>query len=174
MRKSFILMKRHLFCAVAAAILFAVLPLEAQIRGFRQEQLKEWEFSKDGSSWETVAVPHSYNAEDGHSPYYYRGKATYRCDLRINDVKKTHYIFFEGAAQAAVVKVNGEQVASHKGGYTPFSVNISEALQKGVNRLEVVCDNSEDVEMIPVSSDFNKNGGLHNPVWLLVMDDVYF
>ena len=85
MRKSFILMKRHLFCVVIAAILFSALPSEAQIRGFRQEQLKEWEFSKDGSNWETVAVPHSYNAEDGHSPYYYRGKATYRCDLRITD-----------------------------------------------------------------------------------------
>lgn len=108
-------MKRHLFCVVIAAILFSALPSEAQIRGFRQEQLKEWEFSKDGSNWETVAVPHSYNAEDGHSPYYYRGKATYRCDLRITDVKKTYYLFFEGAAQAAVVKVNGEQVAGPQG-----------------------------------------------------------
>jgi len=173
MSKSFILMKRHFIFTVLAVVLFATLPMEAQIRGFRQEQLKEWEFSKDGSDWQTVAVPHSYNAEDGHSPYYYRGKATYRCDLRITDVKKTHYVFFEGAAQAAVVKVNGEQVAIHKGGYTPFSVNITEALRKGVNRLEVICDNSEDVEMAPVTSDFNKNGGLHNPVWLLVMEDVY-
>lgn len=167
-------MKRHFLCAVVAAILFSVLPVGAQIRGFRQEPLKEWEFSKDGSSWESVSVPHSYNAEDGHSPYYYRGKATYRCDLRINDLKKNYYVLFEGAAQAAVVMVNGEQVAAHKGGYTPFTVNITEAVRKGVNRLEVVCDNTEDVEMAPVTSDFNKNGGLHNPVWLLVMDDIYF
>ncbi len=173
MSKSVILMRKHFLCAVFAAILFSAFPVEAQIRGFRQEQLKEWEFSKDGSDWETVEVPHSYNAEDGHSPYYYRGKATYRCDLRINDLKKAYHVFFEGAAQAAVVKVNGEQVAVHKGGYTPFSVNVTEALRKGVNRLEVVCDNSEDVEMAPVTSDFNKNGGLHNPVWLLVMEDVY-
>ena len=173
MIKSIISMKRHLLCAVVAAMFFSVLPMGAQIRGFRQEQLKEWEFSKDGSTWQTVQVPHSYNAEDGHSPYYYRGKATYRCDLRITDIKKTHYLFFEGAAQAAVVKVNGEQVAIHKGGYTPFSVNITETLTKGVNRLEVICDNTEDVQMAPVTSDFNKNGGLHNPVWLLVMEDVY-
>ena len=166
-------MKRHFLCAVLAAVLFPVLPVEAQIRGFRQEQLKEWEFSKDGSSWEAVAVPHSYNAEDGHSQHYYRGKATYRCDLRINDMKKNYYLLFEGAAQAAVVSVNGEQVAAHKGGYTPFTVNITEAVRKGVNKLEVVCDNTEDVAMAPVTSDFNKNGGLHNPVWLLVMDDVY-
>ena len=47
-------------------------------------------------------------------------------------------------------------------------------MTRGVNRVEVICDNSEDLEMAPVTSDFNKNGGLHNPVWLLVMDDVYF
>ena len=69
MRKSFISMKRQFLCAVLAAVLLSALTAGAQIRGFRQDQLKEWEFSKDGSSWETVAVPHSYNAVDGHSPY---------------------------------------------------------------------------------------------------------
>lgn len=169
----FTLMKRYLLCALIAALFFSATSM-AQIRGFRQEQLKEWEFRKDGgSSWETVTVPHTYNAEDGHSPYYYRGKATYRCDLRINDVKKSHFLYFEGVGQAAVVKVNGEQVASHKGGYTPFCVDITEDISKGVNRVEVVCDNTEDVEMAPVNSDFNKNGGIHYPAWLLIMDDVY-
>ena len=37
-------------------------------------------------------------------------------------------------------------------------------LEKGANTVEIVCDNTEDIELIPVSSDFNKNGGLHNPV----------
>lgn len=166
-------MKRYLLCVIFSALLIHAIPSVAQIRGFRQEQLKEWEFSKDGSSWQTVTVPHSYNAEDGHSPEYYRGKATYRCDLKVSDVKKSHFLYFEGVGQAAVVKVNGEQVASHKGGYTPFCVDITEDLSKGVNHVEVVCDNSEDVEMIPVTSDFNKNGGIHNPAWLLIMDDVY-
>ena len=121
-----------------------------------------------------VTLPHSYNAIDGHSPAYYRGDAIYRCDFKVRDPKKSHYLLFEGAAQAAVVKVNGEQVAAHKGGYTPFVVDIGEVLDRGTNRLEVICNNSEDINMAPVSSDFNKNGGLHGRVWLLDMDDVYF
>ena len=156
-----------------AVIVFPSLTLGAQIRGNRQEQLRVWEFSKDGVSWESVTVPHSYNAIDGHSPKYYRGEATYRCSFRSNDTKHVHYLLFEGAAQAATVKVNGVQVAAHKGGYTPFTVNITDALKKGTNTVEVVCDNREDINMIPVTSDFNKNGGLHSPVWLLEMDDVY-
>ena len=162
---------RSLF--LAAVLFTAVLPLNGQIRGNRQEQLKAWEFSKDGVSWQSVTVPHSYNAVDGHSPKYFRGEATYRCTFRVNDVKHDHFLLFEGAAQAATVKVNGEQVASHKGGYTPFVVKVTESLKKGANVVEVVCDNREDVNLIPVSSDFNKNGGLHGPVWLLQMDDVY-
>jgi beta-galactosidase len=153
--------------------LSATLPLSAQIRGPHQERLTFWEFSKDGRSWQRVSVPHSYNALDGHSPEYYRGKATYRCDFRPGDIKNPHFVLFEGAAQAATVKVNGVQLASHKGGYTPFVVDISEALKRGSNTLEVVCDNSEDLNLAPVSSDFNKNGGLHNPVWLMEMEDVY-
>ena len=159
--------------ALAAASLFFSLSLVAQIRGNRQEQLRVWEFCKDGKSWQNVTIPHSYNAEDGHSPSYYRGQATYRCSFRASDVKHDHYLLFEGAAQAATVKVNGVQVAAHKGGYTPFLVNVTETLKKGNNTVEVICDNKEDINMIPVSSDFNKNGGLHSPVWLLEMDDVY-
>ena len=37
-----------------------------------QTALSEWEFSKDGTNWETVTVPHSYNAVDGRSAKYYR------------------------------------------------------------------------------------------------------
>ena len=32
-----------------------------------QQALTEWEFSRDGDSWEKVTVPHSYNAVDGRS-----------------------------------------------------------------------------------------------------------
>ena len=165
-------MKKQFKLALLALII--CFPLGAQIRGTHQEELRKWEFSKDGNTWQTVTLPHSYNAIDGHSPAYYRGDATYRCDFKVRDPKKSHFLLFEGAAQAAVVKVNGEQVAAHKGGYTPFVVDIGEVLERGTNRLEVICNNSEDINMAPVSSDFNKNGGLHGRVWLLGMDDVYF
>ena len=166
-------MKRHFNLAIILAALLTCLPASAQIRGFHQEELRYWEFTKDGITWQAVTLPHSYNAEDGHSPSYYRGEATYRCEFKAGDLKKSHFLLFEGAAQSAVVKVNGEQVAAHKGGYTPFVVNIGDVLRKGTNKLEVICDNSEDVNLAPVSSDFNKNGGLHAQVWHLDMDEVY-
>ena len=137
--------------------------------------LVEWEFSKDGTNWERVTVPHSYNAIDGRSAKYYRGPATYRRTIDIWDPERPAYLLFEGAAQKATVRVNGREACVHKGGYTAFSVNLKGLLVKGENTVEVVCDNTEDIDMIPVSSDFNKNGGLHNPAWLYVpAGDVYF
>ena len=140
-----------------------------------QQALTEWEFSRDGDSWEKVTVPHSYNAIDGRSAKYYRGPATYRRTIDIWDPERPAYLLFEGAAQKATVRVNGREACVHKGGYTAFSVNLKGLLVKGENTVEVVCDNTEDIDMIPVSSDFNKNGGLHNPAWLYVpAGDVYF
>ena len=137
--------------------------------------LVEWEFSKDGTDWERVTVPHSYNAVDGRSAKYYRGPATYRRTIDIKNPERPAYLVFEGAAQKATIRVNGQEACVHKGGYTAFAVDLKGLLVKGENTVEVVCDNTEDINLIPVSSDFNKNGGLHNPAWLYVPSgDVYF
>ena len=135
-------------------------------------RLDRWEFSRDGEHWESVTVPHSTNAVDGRSAAYYRGRTHYRCEIS-PDLSKTSFLFFEGAAQAAWVYVNGELAYAHKGGYTPFVVPLRGILRPEGNKVEVVCDNSIDLEMIPISSDFNKNNGLHNPVSLLEYDGVF-
>ena len=156
----------HIFFPVLAAVLMQ-LPAAA-----RTTPLERWEFSRDGASWETVTVPHSTNATDGRSAAYYRGQTHYRRTFRA-DPGRPAFLLFEGAAQAATVYVNGTQAATHKGGYTPFTVSLKGLLKRGDNLVEVVCDNSVDLEMIPISSDFNKNNGLHNPVSLLRFDKLY-
>ena len=148
---------------------FLALSLSAQQYAPRVQDLDRWSFSRDGAEWTEVRIPHSYNAQDGHSASYYRGTATYRRDVKLSG--KPSFLLLEGAAQAAEVRLDGQTVATHKGGYTPFTVRLE---GKGRHVLEVICDNHEDVQLAPVSSDFNKNGGLHNPAHLLEMGPVYF
>ena len=76
----------------------------AQIRGYWQTKLNHWDFSKDQQNWESIQIPHSCNALDGHSANYYRGKAYYRrtLELTATDLQKPSFLLFEGAAQAAV------------------------------------------------------------------------
>lgn len=144
--------------------------------GYKVTNLDTWQFAKSNPEmWTTVTVPHSCNAIDGRSSKYFRGKAYYRKVLNLSEAQVAHplYLLFEGAAQAATVSVNGKVVGSHKGGYTPFVLSLAGAAKVGENEVMVMCDNHEDVELIPVSSDFNKNNGLHNPAYLLEMNDVY-
>jgi len=135
-------------------------------------ELTSWSLSMDGRTWQQVTIPHSYNSADGHSTAYYRGKATYRTALP--KVDGPVFLLFEGAAQSATILLDGEQIAEHRGGYTPFTIDLTGRLDTDGKQLDVICDNHEDTELIPVSSDFNKNGGLHNPVWLLTPPMQYF
>ena len=135
--------------------------------------LGSWEFSQDGASWQPVTVPHSWNALDGHSASYFRGKGYYRTSISCEDPAAPAFLRFEGAAQEAEILLNGEHLASHSGGYTPFTVPLAGKIHQGPNTVEVICDNSESMERIPVSSDFNKNGGLHNPVTLITLPQIY-
>lgn len=138
-------------------------------------ELSEWEFSRDSVSWTLVTVPHSANALDGHSKKYYRGLTYYNKVVTIakEDIKSPTFLLFEGAAQQATVYINEEKVVHHWGGYTVFTVDLTGKLVVGENTISVVCDNHEDINLIPVSSDFNKNNGLHNPVHLLQYNDVF-
>ncbi|MGM9951574.1 MAG: beta-glucuronidase, partial [Lysinibacillus sp.] len=90
---------------------------------------------------------------------------------------------FGSATHEAWVYLNGKEIAHHKGGFTPFEVEINEHLVEGINRLTVRLSNILDYTTLPVgnySEKKNENGhivrkvdenfdffnyaGLHRPV----------
>ena len=154
------------------AVLGCLAALSLSCTSGQVTRLDRWQFSRDGSSWEEVTVPHSCNGIDGRSPEYYRGETHYKRTITIHP-SRSSFLLFEGAAQAAKVYVNGTLACEHKGGYTAFTVPLKDFAKPRRNEIEVVCDNRMDVEMIPVHSDFNKNNGLHNPVSLLEYKGVF-
>ena len=166
---------RFILAAHLATILF-VSSASAFTRGMKETGLVKWQFSKTGQNWEEVTIPHSCNAIDGHSEKYHRGLAYYKTSVSFckKELSLPHFLLFEGAAQAADVYVNGYLLTKHLGGYTPFTLAINPWIHEGDNEIQVVCDNHENVNLIPVASDFNKNNGLHNPVYLLTMNPGYF
>lgn len=168
-------MKRH-FVAIAvsaSALSLTMCSPKAELCDDSTKTLSNWSFSRDSVSWENVVIPHSTNAIDGHSENYYRGKTYYKTSIDVCDAAKPVYILFEGAAQKSLVYLNGELLSNHGGGYTAFTVDATSKVKAGENDILVVCDNTEDIELIPVSSDFNKNNGLHNEVRLIQKDFVH-
>lgn len=142
----------------------------------RTENLADWECRLDSTEWTAVTVPHSYNGVDGRTAKYYRGNGYYRRNITLTsaEAKQPVYLCLEGAAQQATIYVNGDSLTHHKGGYTAFYVDLTGKVKAGSNELLVVCNNELDLTLAPVDSDFNKNGGLHNPAHLLVLSNVHF
>lgn len=135
------------------------------------QALKEWSFSIDGQTWEDVTIPHTYNAVDGHSKEYYRGYAHYKTTIPEASEGTPRYLIFEGVGQSCHVIFEGDTLSYHSGGYTPFYVDITG--KKG-REVEVYCENTLNLDRIPLSADFNKNGGIHYPAWLLECPAVHF
>ena len=125
------------------------------------------------SSMKQVTVPHTWNAN--YIPgtrSYNREMMVYSRDLEITpDMKdKRLFLYFEGVNSSATVLVNNKSVGSHKGGYTAFCMEVTDYAKQGINKLEVWVTNAYNLEILPISGDFNIYGGIHRPCHLLVTE----
>ena len=144
-----------------------------------------------GTGWtldgEPVRVPHSWNVKDaatgpngnpkqsGYSvetPFFEQAVKTYARELPPRAKGKRAFLKCEAAGQKAVVRVNGREVGRHKGAYTGFTFEITDALKADTpNRLEIEVDNRFDKDIPPISADFTPYGGLYRDVWLIETDE---
>ncbi len=86
---------------------------------------------------------------------------------------------FDGVMTNALVLINGHQVASHQGGYLPFSVELTRYLGGGDNVLAVVADARwlpvppDGAADGPQSVDYLQPGGIYRDVTLRVVPQVF-
>lgn len=125
---------------------------------------ENWLFTKEGKT-EAVNVPHCWNAIDGQNqPNYYRGNCSYVKTLE--GLSGTTIVRFEGANSVANVYANGTLVATHRGGYSAFSADITDFVQNGKCELRIDVDNSDFEDVYPSTADFTFYGGLYRNVTL--------
>ena len=135
-----------------------------------------WNFTKEEHS-EPVTLPHTWNAVDGQDGGndYYRGSCTYALQLpaiRLPEGGRA-VLQFDGVAMTAVVNLNGQKVAEHKGGYSTFRVDITDVLQD-TNNLTVEVDNSDNDTVYPQKADFTFYGGIYRDVTLHILPAAHF
>lgn len=131
-------------------------------------------------SWETVSLPHSWNAidgQDGNGSYlrtnalYAKSFPTPKQPLKGGKV----YVEVLAAGQQASVYINGEKAVYHEGGYSAFRADLTSYLkEEGENLLVVDCSNEEKSNVYPQSADFTFYGGLYRGVQLISVPDVHF
>ncbi|MEG9327524.1 glycoside hydrolase family 2 TIM barrel-domain containing protein [Salinimicrobium catena] len=168
-------MKKSLF------FLFICLSLTAHSQRNIQSLNSAWKFAteKEPGKTEIVNIPHTWNAEDAFrdGKEYFRGKGTYEKTIFAPEARKDQQVFlkFEGSNQVTTVFVNDQQIGEHRGGYTGFVFDISEALVPGKeNKIRIEVDNSHNLDIPPLDADFNFYGGIYRDLWLVTTPKVHF
>lgn len=131
--------------------------------------------SFNDSSWQSVAVPHTWNALDGQDggSNYYRGVGWYRRHLTVptSYSGKRFYLEFGAVNQTAEVWVNGAYIGQHRGGYSRFRLDSTDAVKVGAdNVIAVKANNAYNPDIPPLSADFTFFGGMYRDVNLVVTD----
>ena len=132
------------------------------------------------ADWETVSLPHTWNAADPFDDdrTYRRDIGWYRRHLNVDQGSrdKKIFLYFEGANQVAHVYVNGYFAGMHKGGYTGFSIDITNYINwknASKNIVAVQVNNAHDPFIPPLNVGYASYGGIYRDAWMVVTDKLH-
>lgn len=186
---------------IAKALLLASTLMLALSTGCRAQvsrviDLPDWDFSRDGQSWQPVRVPHDWaisgpfdkkwdlqmvaieqngetektekSGRSGALPWI--GEGYYRMRLALPKGYKRAVLVFDGAMSEPVVSVNGREAGRWAYGYNAFRIDITPFVKFGSkdNLVEVHLNNREE------SSRWYPGGGLYRPVHVELYGDAAF
>ena len=146
---------------------------------------KDWHFqigdTINNVNWSQVNVPNAPIIEPLIVNDQWQGICWYRKALPSDFLSKNknHFVKFEGVMQEATVWVNNIKVVHHKGGYLPFTINITKHIDysKLDNTIIVKVVNTDNPTIPPGKAlkdlDFNLYGGIYRNVRLISTNKVY-
>jgi len=134
----------------------------------------------DDSAFERVVVPHTnvrlpwHNFDDKDYEFVstYRRRFKYPAGAR----GKRVFVDFEGVMTASTVWINGVALGEYKGGFTPFSFELTPHLRTdGENILVVQVDSTERADIPPFGYeiDYMTFGGIYREVALRIVSPTY-
>ena len=134
----------------------------------------------DDSRFERVVIPHAnvelpwHNFDDRDYEFIstYRKRFSYPKDA---DGKRV-FVDFEGVMTASTVWINGVRLGDYRGGFTPFSFELTRHLRKDKeNVLVVQVDSTERADIPPFGNeiDYLTFGGIYREVSLRVVPSTY-
>ena len=109
----------------------------------------------------------------GHDPSlrHYQGLMWYerRFDAAPLKPGQRAFLRFEAANYTAKVYLNGKAVGEHEGGFTPFSMEVTEVLRASNNQLTVGVDSTPQADGVPPPvTDWENYGGITRPMRLVI------
>ncbi len=132
------------------------------------------------SHLERVTIPHTNKRLPWHSfnDKSYQFVSLYRRHFRLPPEARGYHVFvdFAGAMTASTVWLNGQRLGEYKGGYTPFSFDLTPQINwSGDNVLAVELDSTERADIPPFGGeiDYLTFGGIYRDVALRLVPATY-
>lgn len=130
----------------------------------------------DDSRFERVVIPHTTVSVPWHSfdEKVYEFVSLYRRRFKLPPTARGMHVFadFEGAMTASTVWINGVRLGEYKGGFTPFSFELTPHVDfEGENVLAVDLDSTErpDIPPFGYEVDYLTFGGIYREVSLRIV-----
>ena len=130
----------------------------------------------DDSKFERVVIPHTNVSLPWHGfdEKTYEFVSLYRRRFKLPPAARGKHVFvdFEGAMTASTVWINGVRLGEYKGGYTPFSFELTPHVDfEGENVLAVDLDSTErpDIPPFGYEIDYLTFGGIYREVSLRIV-----
>ncbi len=130
--------------------------------------------------FELVTVPHSNRKMPWHSfdEKAYQFVSLYRRHFKLPRAARGQHVFvdFEGAMAASTVWINGQRLGEYRGGYTPFSFDLTPHVDwERDNVLAVELDSRERADIPPFGGaiDYLTFGGIYREVALRLVPSTH-
>ena len=131
-----------------------------------------YEYSFEGGL--RLNVPGDWNSQTPELKYY-EGTVWYarHFDAAPADGIR-QFLYFGAVSYRCRVYLNGEQIAAHEGGFTPFQVEVTDRLKTGDNFVVVEVNNRRTVDAIPaLAFDWWNYGGITRDVMLVSTPETF-
>ena len=119
-------------------------------------------------------VPSDWNSQTPELKYY-EGTVWYarRFDAPRQDGRRL-FLHFGAVSYRCRVYLNGEEIGSHEGGFTPFQIEVTGRLKPADNFLAVEVNNTRTPDAIPAMAfDWWNYGGITRDVSLVCVPEVF-
>jgi beta-galactosidase len=157
-----------------------VLPINRRWRYSRTVVEGGHDRNFDDSKFDEVVIPHTNVPLPWHGfdEKTYEFVSLYRRHFKLPPAAKGKHVFvdFEGVMTAATVWINGTRLGEYKGGYTPFSFDLTPHIDfDGENVLAVDVDSTErpDIPPFGYEIDYLTFGGIYREVCLRVVPSTH-
>ncbi|WP_317368473.1 glycoside hydrolase family 2 TIM barrel-domain containing protein [uncultured Tyzzerella sp.] len=138
----------------------------------------QWQYSKNKDDNKVVVnIPHTceevpYNYFDEKM---YQFISYYENDITIKNSNKRIFLKFDGVMTAFTPSINGNKLEERRGGYIPHTVEITDYIKDGENKIFVEVDSTERTDIPPFGYivDYLTFGGIYRDVWQYEVDNTF-